>query len=65
MKKMDGISLIRHIREMDRFRETPVIILTNLNDQSMIETAKSAGASCWILKPFEAKQIADVIETLV
>jgi len=65
MRGMDGITLIRHIKNMEKYRDTPVIILTNLDDQSMVETAKSAGANCWILKPFEAKQVADVIESLV
>lgn len=65
MRKMDGITLIRHIREMERFKDTPVIVLTNLNDESMIETAKSSGANCWVSKPFEAEKVAEVIESLV
>ncbi|MBN2659387.1 MAG: response regulator [Spirochaetales bacterium] len=65
MRRMDGITLIKHIRKIDRFKNTPVIVLTNLDDQSMIETAKAAGANCWISKPFEAEKVAEVIESLV
>lgn len=65
MRRMDGLTLIRHIREMDRFKDIPVIVLTNLDDKKMIEEAKDAGANCWISKPFDAGQIADVIESLI
>lgn len=64
MRRMDGFTLIRHIREIDRFKNTPVIVLTNFDDVHMIEEAKAAGANCWISKPFDAGQIADVIEAL-
>lgn len=64
MRNMDGITLIRHLREMEKFSATPVIVLTNLNDLSVVESARAAGASCWITKPFEARQIAEAIENL-
>lgn len=65
MRQMDGISLIRNIRTIDRFKSVPVIILTNLDDTSLISTAKSLGVNCWIAKPFEAHQISQAIESLV
>lgn len=65
MKNMDGITLIRKIREIDLFSGTPVIVLTNLTDMTHVEKAKEAGASCWITKPFDAHQIAEAIDTLV
>lgn len=65
MKKMDGFTLIKHIRGMDRFKTTPIIVLTNLEDFSNVENAKSSGANCWISKPFEARQVSEAIENLV
>lgn len=65
MKKMDGFSLIALIREIDMYKSVPVIILTNLDDTSLIEKAKSLGVSCWISKPFEVEQVSRAIESLV
>lgn len=65
MKGMDGFTLIKHIRNLDRFKSTPIIVLTNLEDFSNVESAKSSGANCWITKPFDARQISEAIENLV
>lgn len=64
MKKMNGITLMKHIRDMDKFANTPIIVLTNLSDMSIIEEARELGASCWITKPFEARQLIEAIENL-
>lgn len=65
MKKMDGITLIKHIRQLERFSSTPVIVLTNMDDPTVVDRAKEAGADCWISKPFDAEQISEAVQRLV
>ena len=64
MAGMDGLTLIREIRKMDGYKTTPVIVLTSINDNSTVEEAKSAGANCWIPKPFEIEDVITAIEKL-
>jgi two-component system chemotaxis response regulator CheY len=64
MSPMDGLSLIQRIRQMEMYKDTPVIVLTSLTDESTIENAKLSGANCWINKPFEMGALLDAIKRL-
>jgi CheY-like chemotaxis protein len=57
MPKMDGIELTRRVREMPRYRATPILMLTAANDGINIERAFTAGANDYITKPFDVKDI--------
>lgn len=58
MPEMDGIKLCRKVREMRTYRTTPIIMLTLKTDTASIERAFAAGASDYIFKPFEVREIA-------
>ena len=64
MSGMDGLTLIRKIRQIERYNQSPVIVLTSVSDETAIEDAKSAGANCWINKPFEMDDLIAAIERL-
>jgi two-component system chemotaxis response regulator CheY len=51
MPRMDGITLVRALRAMPRYRHTPVLMLTTESD-AVKQQARNAGASGWIAKPF-------------
>ena len=61
MTGMDGISLIGKIRNIEIYKTTPIIVLTSTTGESVIESAKSAGANCWINKPFEIEELVEAI----
>lgn len=58
MPDMSGIELCRRIRQMPRYRHTPVLMLTSATDSTRIERAFAAGADDYITKPFDVKEIA-------
>ncbi|SIS94610.1 Response regulator receiver domain-containing protein [Roseivivax lentus] len=57
MPKMDGIELCRRIRALPRYAETPVIMITRLDKSKYITKAFDAGATDYIVKPFEQAEI--------
>ena len=61
MPDMDGISLLREIRRNPVSRSTPVLILTTERDADIKATARLAGATGWIRKPFDPEQLRRVV----
>ncbi|MBN2618830.1 MAG: response regulator [Spirochaetales bacterium] len=53
MPNMDGITLIKKVRELKNHKFTPILFLTTESQESKKMEGKSAGASGWIVKPFE------------
>lgn len=61
MPKMDGFGLIEAVRKDNRYRKVPILVLTTESDAAKKQRAKEAGATGWIVKPFEpAKLIAAI-----
>jgi two-component system chemotaxis response regulator CheY len=61
MPKMDGFGFIEGARRIDRFRVTPILVLTTESDAEKKQRARSAGATGWIVKPFDPVKLVDVI----
>ena len=62
MPKSDGITLTRKIRELKDYKYIPILLLTTELKGSMKEQAKLAGATGWIVKPFETNKLLKVIK---
>ncbi len=63
MPEMDGITFIREFRKIDKF--TPVLILTTESENEKISAGKDAGASGWIIKPFQPSELMQVVEKFI
>ncbi len=50
MPKMDGIAMMKKIRENPKLKKTPAVILTNLNDTQAITQALETGAYDFLVK---------------
>ena len=61
MPKMDGFGFIEGARRIDRFRVVPILVLTTESDPDKKMRAKNAGATGWIVKPFDPVKLVDVI----
>jgi two-component system chemotaxis response regulator CheY len=61
MPKMDGITFIREARKVPGVRFTPILMLTTESQQTKRAEAKTAGASGWIVKPVQPKDLLAVL----
>lgn len=57
MPNIDGIRLIKTIREDPEYKELPIIILSSLSADEDIKTGLNAGANSYLIKPFNSKRI--------
>jgi two-component system chemotaxis response regulator CheY len=57
MPNMDGIELIRALRAEDAYRHTPILMLTTDGSPERKRAGKEAGATGWIVKPFDPAQL--------
>jgi two-component system, chemotaxis family, chemotaxis protein CheY len=57
MPVMDGIELIRALRAESSYRHTPILMLTTEGSADRKREGKEAGATGWIVKPFDPAQL--------
>jgi len=62
MPNMDGIELIRNLRDKLNYISTPIMVLTTEWSQEMKKKGKEAGATSWIVKPFNTELLERAIE---
>jgi two-component system, chemotaxis family, chemotaxis protein CheY len=65
MPEMDGISLIKELRKMAAFKFTPILMLTTESSADKKQAGKDAGATGWIVKPFNPELILKVIAKIL
>jgi two-component system chemotaxis response regulator CheY len=61
MPRMDGLTLIRQLRIQDRFKRTPILVLTTESSDEMKQAGRAAGATGWMVKPFDPAKLLEVI----
>jgi two-component system chemotaxis response regulator CheY len=62
MPNMDGISLIGKLRALPQYRFTPILMLTTESQEEKKLAGKRAGATGWIVKPFDPARILAVVQ---
>ncbi len=65
MPNMDGIQLIGEIRKIDNHLTTPVLLLTTELSAAKKEEARMAGATGWIVKPFNQQKLLEIVRRLI
>ncbi|MFC1750159.1 response regulator [Pseudomonadota bacterium] len=65
MPKMDGISLIKELRALPKYKFTPILMLTTESGGSKKSEGKEAGATGWIVKPFNPDQLLATIKKVI
>jgi two-component system chemotaxis response regulator CheY len=61
MPRMDGFGFIEGVRADDRNRAIPILVLTTESDGDKKMRARQAGATGWIVKPFNPDKLVDAI----
>ncbi|WP_026091511.1 response regulator [Blastomonas sp. AAP53] len=64
MPRLDGFGLIAALRAQDRFCETPVLVLTTECQPDKKAIARAAGATGWIVKPFDPEKLYTALRRL-
>lgn len=64
MPGLTGLELIRALRELSPYVDTPILLLTTEDSDRFKEAARDAGASGWLLKPLDPQVLTDVLANL-
>ena len=64
MPQMDGITFISKVKETD-FKFIPILVLTTESEESVIKKGRDAGASGWLLKPFQPEQLLWAVKKVI
>jgi len=65
MPRLDGIGLTRKLREHPRYKSTPILILTTESSDQMKQAGRAAGATGWLVKPFDPVRLIEVIQKVI
>ena len=65
MPKMDGITMIRALRQHPNGRGVPIVVLSTDSADNLKEQARAAGALGWMVKPFTQDKLLAVIRKVV
>lgn len=65
MPGMDGIELTRKLRSMPEYKFVPIVLLTTESQQEKKMQGKAAGATGWIVKPFQPQDLLATVKRVV
>ena len=65
MPNMDGLTLIRTLRQMPNYKSTPILMLTTESGDAMKTQGRAAGATGWLVKPFDPQKLLDVVKKVL
>jgi two-component system chemotaxis response regulator CheY len=65
MPNMDGISLIKSLRALPNYKFTPMLMLTTESGEGKKQEGKAAGATGWIVKPFNPDQLLATVNKVI
>ena len=65
MPRMDGLTLIKSLRALPAYRSVPILMLTTESGDTMKMQGKAAGATGWIVKPFDPQKLLEVVKKVI
>lgn len=65
MPNLDGIGLTKRLRENPATKFVPIIVLTTESQQDKMQEGRAAGATGWIVKPFDSEKLLKVVHKLI
>ena len=65
MPRMDGITLVRELRLLDLYKFVPMLVLTTEAGQDKKMEGKKAGATGWLVKPFNPEKLLATIAKVI
>lgn len=65
MPNMDGLSLIRELRARTEYERVPILMLTTESSDEMKQKGRAAGATGWLVKPFDPDRLVAVVQKVI
>jgi len=65
MPRMDGLSMVRALRRLPAYRTAPILILTTESGDAIKSEGRAAGATGWLVKPFDPKRLLEVVRKVI
>ncbi len=65
MPGMDGLTLVKTLREMPGYEKTPVLVLTTETSTEMKAAFRNAGATGWMSKPYSPERMTPALAKMV
>lgn len=65
MPRMDGLTLVKSLRALPQYASTPILLLTTESSDEMKAKGRAAGATGWLVKPFDPQKLIDVVRKVI
>ncbi len=65
MPNMDGLTLVRSLRGMRDYKSVPILLLTTESSDGMKQQGRAAGATGWLVKPFDPATLLEVVQKVL
>jgi len=65
MPGMDGLTLIRALRGLPQYQTVPILMLTTESGADMKAQGRAAGATGWMVKPFDPQKLVEVVKKVI
>jgi two-component system chemotaxis response regulator CheY len=65
MPEMDGLTLVKSLRALPQYATVPILMLTTESSDQMKSQGRAAGATGWLVKPFDPQKLLDVVKKVI
>lgn len=65
MPRMDGITLIKTLRTLPQYKSVPILVLTTEVSDTLKTQGRAAGATGWLVKPFDPAKLLEVCKKVL
>lgn len=65
MPNMNGIDFTRELRQLPDYKFVPIVLLTSESHVNKKQEGKAAGATAWLVKPFNPDQLLTVVKKVM
>jgi two-component system chemotaxis response regulator CheY len=65
MPRMDGLTLVKNLRAMPGYSAAPILMLTTESSDDMKAKGRAAGATGWLVKPFDPPRLLEVVRKVI
>ena len=65
MPRMDGLTLVKNLRGLAQYKTVPILMLTTESSDAMKVQGRAAGATGWLVKPFDPQKLIEVVKKVI